>query len=493
MAGYDAFDGTAEWAGGDDDDDFDFEDFDAIDDDLDIVDFGDVAATIGLPDELAPLRLPPLPELVAQARAARLAARLAAVVAWSGDGGRRTDADGDLTDADAADGAASLGVTPEEFAYLWEYALTADWLDFADEDSAEAETGPDEESLVVPGETAASWASGDDADVLHAWRKTMVSVLSSTLDVAADADPELAALLDFEGQGLAMAVMLFLARGEGIPVSDLSEMLLQSVSPDPQEEEGSEAAEEWALTQGDPALLILRKLAEAGAAGPSDDGVVRLTPLGLWAVREELTDVGIDIPLLPATAAEMTGAQLLLVAEGADPGEFEAESDAWIAARDPEQAARELLGIAVADGPGYRLLAVLAANRIGAGAEPVWRENLEVPQLRPYAKVALTALAEQASPGAVVPGLEPLPDDLAWVATDVLSLACDDDEPDPDAITESFREAVPAGEEAALFELMACGTHPDAIDVLRHLSRHHPDKNIASQARAAASKAKKRG
>jgi hypothetical protein len=488
MAGDDAFDGTAEWADGDDD--LEFEEFDAVDDDFDIVDFGDVVTAIGLPGELAPLRLPPLPELAARAAAARLPGQLAAVVEWAGEDGRLTDAEGDLTDADAADGARSLGVEPADFAYLWEYALTADWLDFADSD--DEDSGEGDESLVVPGETAAGWASGGDADVLLAWRQTMVSVLSSTLDVAADANPELAALLDFEGQGLAMAVMLFLARGEGLPVSDLSEMLLQSASPELGEDDSTDAADEWVQTQGDPALLILRKLADADAAEPPDDGVVRLTPLGLWAVREELTDVGIDIPLLPASAAEMTAAQLLLAAEDAERDEFEATSDAWIAARGPGEAASELLGIAAADGPGPRLLAVSVVTRIGGGAEPAWRENLEVPQLRPYAKMALAALAEQAPPGTVAPDLEPLPDDLAWVATDVLALACDDDEPDPEMIVESFRDAVPAGEESALFELMSRGTHPDAIDVLKHVGRYHPDKNIASQARTAANQATSR-
>lgn len=133
MAGDDdAFDGAARWVGGDDD--LEFTGLDAVDDDFDIVDFGDVVTAIGLPGELAPLRLPPLPELAARARTARLAGQLEAVVAWAGEDGRLTDVDGDLTDADAADGARSLGVEPADFAYLWEYALTADWLDFDDED-----------------------------------------------------------------------------------------------------------------------------------------------------------------------------------------------------------------------------------------------------------------------------------------------------------------------------------------------------------------------
>jgi hypothetical protein len=462
-------------------------------DDIDIVDFGDVVAAVGLPGELPALRLPPRAELAAQAAAAPLPGQLAALVAWSGGSGRTADLEGDLSAEDMADGARALGVTPEEFSYLWEYALAADWLDFADEEEEDgaADETDEGDSLVVPGEMAASWSSGEEAEVLRAWRKTMVSVLSSTLDVAADASLELAALFDFEGQGLAIAVMLFLARGEGLSVSDLSEMLLESATADLDDEDASEATDEWVEAQGDPALLILRKLAEANAVTPPDDGVVKLTPLGLWALREELADVGIDIPLLPARTADMTADQLLLVAGEAEVGEFEATSDAWVATRDPEQAARELLGIAAGDGPDSRLLAVSVVTRIGGAAEPAWRDSLEVPELRPYAKMALTGLAVESS-AAVQPGLEPLPEDLAWVATDVLAIACDDEDPDPDAIAESFRDAVPAGEESVLFDLMSRGVHPDALDVLQHVSKYHPDKKIAGQARTAASKAASR-
>jgi hypothetical protein len=471
---------------------FDFGDGDSYVDDIDIVDFGDVVAAVGLPGELPPLRLPPRTELAAQAAVAPLPGQLAALAAWSGGSDAIADSEGDLSAEDMADGAHALGVTPEEFGYLWEYALTADWLDFVDEEPEDSEAGQGEEgdegdSLVVPSEMAASWSSGEDAEVLRAWRKTMVSVLSSTLDVAADASPELATLFDFEGQGMTMAVMLFLARGEGLPVSDLSEMLLESATADLDDADASEASDEWVEARGDPALLILRKLAEASAVTPPDDGVVKLTPLGLWALREELTDVGIDIPLLPARTADMTADQLLLVAGEAEVGEFEATSDAWVATRDPERAARELLGIAAGDGPDSRLLAVSVVTRIGGAAEPAWRDSLEVPELRPYAKMALTGLAVESS-SAVQPGLEPLPEDLAWVAADVLAIACDDEDPDPDAIVESFRDAVPAGEEPELFDLMSRGVHPDARRVLQHISKYHPDKKIASQARTAAGK-----
>jgi hypothetical protein len=84
------------------------------------------------------------------------------------------------------------------------------------------------------------------------------------------------------------------------------------------------------------------------------------------------------------------------------------------------------------------------------------------------------------------------PDDLAWVATDLLALAIDEEFPDPDDLVIAFREAVPAGREQLLFEGMARGTHPDTVPVLNHLGEYHPDKAIAKAARTAAHKAASR-
>ncbi len=75
------------------------------------------------------------------------------------------------------------------------------------------------------------------------------------------------------------------------------------------------------------------------------------------------------------------------------------------------------------------------------------------------------------------------PEDLAWVATDLLTLAIDEEFPDPDYLAVSFREAVPAGREQMLFDGMARGEHPDTVDVLNHLGEYHPDKQVAKAAR----------
>ncbi|MGH3271738.1 MAG: hypothetical protein ACRDN1_22145, partial [Trebonia sp.] len=88
--------------------------------------------------------------------------------------------------------------------------------------------------------------------------------------------------------------------------------------------------------------------------------------------------------------------------------------------------------------------------------------------------------------------LEMTPDDLAWVATDLLTLAIDEEFPDPEYLAISFREAVPAGRESMLFDGMARGDHPDTVDVLTHLGQYHPDKQVAKAARTAAHKAASR-
>lgn len=472
-------------------DDLDDEDFDddLDDEDPEMLGFGDVADAIGLPDELPALRLPTEAELAGLAGSSVLTAKLAALADWVGANGRTIDEEGDLPEAESAEAARALGVDEGEFPFLWEYALTGDWIAL-DEDPG---FDPDEEpgagtAQVTRSQTAQAWSSGGDSGVLGAWRSTLVSVLASTFDVPLDGASEPASYMQMEGQGIAMAIMLFLARGEGLALTEISEVILESATSELDDDAATEAKHAWLTAYGDPAWLITAALTQLGAVIPpaAEDRVVRLTPLGLWAAREELTDIGVAVALLPASVTDMSAEQFLLIADDISRDEFEAESDAWVAARDPEQAARELLAAAGAEAPELRLLAVSAVARIGAAAGPAWQASLGVPELRPYAKMVLAELAAGAS-GSVPDDLEPSPEDLAWIATDVLVLACDDEDPDPDAVAESLADSVAAGEEATLFEVMAQSAHPNAIDVLMHIGRHHANKRIAKDARTAAS------
>ena len=477
-----------------DDDDFEYEDI-------------DIKEALGLPDALPPIRLLPLPELAAQARRAPLPGQLAALAAWVGKDGREVDEDGDLTDEDQAAAVTALGVTAEDFDFLWEYALGVEWLLF----------DPEDEDRVLPGETADDWASGDDESVFAAWSSTLAAVLGETLELYGP-DPEFDAEADdaeadedededgdefnFTGQGMAIAILLFLARREGLTEDEFSEVLWENAAggvvdegDEDTREELAEARERWEEEYGDPARLLLDKLHTLLAISETDEAI-RLTPLALAALHEQLVEAGVEIPLLPQTAAELTGAELLAMAEGISDTEFEAEASAWSASRGADAAARELLELAAEGEPGERMLAVAAVTQIGAPAEAALRASLGVPQVRGYAKVTLLSLSglDEANGGSTdIPAeLELGPDDLAWLATDLLTLACDDEYPDPDDLAVSFREAVPLGQEVPLFEAMVRSAHPDAVDVLEHLGQYHPDKQVAKAARTAAHKAASR-
>jgi len=467
-----------------------------VDDDFDYEDI-DIKDALGLPDALPPIRLQPLPELAAQARVAPVTRQLAALAEWVGKDGREVDELGDLTPDGLAGAMEAVGVDDDELAFLWECALSVEWLAFDDEDR------------VIPGETADDWASGTDESVVSAWSLTFSAVLGETLelygpDIDEEEDEE-ELEFDFAGQGMAMAILLFLARREGLTFEEFAEVLWENAAGghDEDDEEAhdeiAEARAEWEEAYGDAARLLVDKLKDTRAVTEEvteEDDLIKLTPLALAALHEQLVEAGVEIPLLPQTAAELSGAELLAMAAGITDTEFEAEVEAWTAARGADAAARELLELAADAEPGERMIAVAAVTSLGAQAEPAWRDSLPVPQVRAYAKVALAQLSG-ADPEAAVPAdlpeeLEMTPEDLAWVATDLLTLAIDEEFPDPEYLAISFREAVPAGREQMLFDGMARSTHPDTADVLDHLGEHHPDKQIAKAARTAAHKAASR-
>ena len=476
------------------------------DDGTDDIDLTSLKEAFELPDSLPPIRLPSIAELAAQAREAPLPGQLAALAMWVGSG-RRVDEEGDLSPSDAAAAAAAAGVGADDFAFLWEYAIEADWLSYDDAD----------EDLVLPGEVAEAWVDDTDEDVRFAWDATFSAVLSETLEVAGAArasslaaseddeddgeddedegdepggDVEGEPTLDFLGLPLALAILLFTSRAEGVPRAELTEVFWADAAVDMTPAQAAVAREEWLAAYGDPVELLLGKLAALSAVTEAGD-IVWLTPLALAELRDRLVEEGVDIALLPPTAAELTGAELLAMAEGVSEDEFYAESAAWAAARGADPAARELLDLGAHGDPGDRLLAVAAVSRMGAAAAPAWRDSLNVPPMSGYAKITLATL-ENDGPAGRSAGLEPSPADVAWMATDLLALACDDEYPDPDELVVSFNEAVPAGGEAALFDAMSRGVHPDAVAVLNHVGKYHPDKRVAKAARTAAHKAASR-
>jgi hypothetical protein len=407
-------------------------------------------------------------------------------LAWWLGAGRAVTEDEELASDDAAEAAGELGIDVARLPYLWWMALDAVFIDL-DEDPANA----------VPGESAHAWDEGDEDETLDIWEMVFGLVIGDTLDAAAALDPGRSEALDFSGHGAALAVTLFLARPDGLHVAEVSEVIRAAATDELPPAQAEEAWQSWVREHGDPARLLLDLMAEHHAVQISDaeDGpVARLTPLGLAAIREQLVESGVEIPLLP-DAEHMTAAQLISLAAGASEEEFTAETAAWLSYRTAEPAARELLAVAAASDPASRILAVgVVITEIGAPAEPAWREALDRIELRAYAKAALAALADGDPAVASLPGLEPDDHELAWMITDALAAEGWDDPDDvaghePEALATRLSETVPAGQELAVFELMARVPHPDAADVLTVIGKHHPDKKIAKLARKSAYKA----
>ena len=445
----------------------------------------DLKEAFGLPDQMAPLRLPMPEDLAAQARHAPLMAQLRRLAWWLG-AGRAVTEDEELASGDAAEAAAELGVDVARLTHLWWLALDAVFVEL-DEDETHA----------IPGESAHAWDEGDEDEVLDLWEMVFALVIGDTLDAAASLDPDRSGELDFSGHGAALAVALFLARPDGLPVAEISQVIRAAATDELPPAQADEDWQSWVQAHGDPAQLLLDLMAELHAieiADAEDGPVARLTPLGLAAVRTQLVQSGVEIPLLPDTE-HMTAAQLIAMAEGVSEEEFTAEAAAWLSYRSAEAAARELLAVAAAADAASRILAVsVVMTELGALAEPVWREELGRIELRGYAITALATLSGGDPAADPLPGLEPDVRDLAWMITDALAAEGWDDPGDdtglqPEALAKRLGEAIPAGQELAMFELMARLPHPDAADVLTVIGRRHPDKKIAKLARKSAYKA----
>jgi hypothetical protein len=443
----------------------------------------------GLPDRLPAIRLPALDELAALARKSPLLAEVARLAEWAGPR-RAVEQEGELTAADTIAAAAELGIEigdpaavtamfdVPELAHLWDLTVDIGFLE---------DEGDDDAPEVVAGEAARQWRSGTDLEVLTIWSQALAFLSAESLAIDAELDRELGDSFDFYDAGVGLVTVLFLARGEGVLVALADEVIRQNATVELSAAEASEAWAAWTGAHGGPAAVLVRRLAELGAVRVDDEDegpVARLTPLGSWAVREELIESEVEVPLLPPPA-EMTAADLVAAAPGATAEELAAETSAWMALRDPDEAIRELLDYAQHSDPAERMIAITTVRRLGAVAEPRWQAALEVPVLRPYAKMALTEIA-----GGPQPGLEHETADAAWMLVDLLAVTPEAAE--PGELSARLAQAIAPGLEEVTFDAMSRLPHPYAPAVLTLIGQEHPDKKVAKAARRYAYKAASR-
>jgi hypothetical protein len=444
----------------------------------------DLKESLGLPDRLPPLRLPVADELAGLARDVPFLAQARRLAGWLEEG-RRVEGD-ELGGADVVEAARAVGIEipgivttmrdVPEFVHLWSVAEETGFIDFDEDEAAN-------DGVARPGDGLREWPDGTAEQVLDVWDAAFTGILADSLLIDTDyLDTDRGADLDFEGVSVALIVLVFLNRGEGLPIAELSTLLEETATVELSPREADVAWRTWIGAHGDPAEVLLDRLADLGAVVIDEDDV-RTTALANWSVRNMLVDSGVEVPLSPPVE-EMDAQDLIESAQGSTEEELNDEAAAWFELHDPVEAVRELLEVARSGGPFERMFGTSLAAQAGSAAEPVWREMLDEPELRPYAKMALAQLGGVDLYEAPA-GLEMVLEDVAWMLTDVLATSVDS----PEEIAGQVKESIPPGQEDELFAVMWRLPHPDAADVLTAIGEHHPDRRIAKSARKAAFKA----
>ncbi|MFD5037591.1 hypothetical protein ACFWNI_10875 [Streptomyces sp. NPDC058377] len=484
---------------------------------------------------LPPVRLHTEAELARDALAAPLLARAARLARWAGPT-TRVGAGGELVDAQLPAAAAHLGLADDEdgAAYAseaWRLAVDTGLVDVEDpqdEEEAEAEGADGEaEGTVTAGENLALLTSGSPQDVLAIWLDGLEAVHADatapafddfadligedgSVDFdALDWDPEQEAeFLDGVLGNLYLLTLSDAGPGDGpVPLPALAaSMVVPEDMGEPTDEVLEQVSE--AMMRLDDQFRVLepigiveyRPVDETLLTGegeeatpPADDedvtryGMVRLTPLGLYGIRERMLEAGVDAPAVGDLADK--GADVLLDGIAYYPEEAaRTEVGLWLGRRGAEgaeTAAAELLGAARGGdrrAPLRRLHCQQALALVGPEAEPAVRAVLGDPELGGLARVWL---AERGA--ADVPA--PPESMIFWLAVDTIAAQLD-----ADGEMEELQELVEglSGQHSGFFDEAWRVDHPATAEVLEAMGRLHSDKGAAKAARKAAYKARSR-
>ncbi|AZS71192.1 hypothetical protein DDE74_09755 [Streptomyces lydicus] len=493
---------------------------------------------------LPPVRLHSEAELARDALSAPLMARAAKLARWA-ERGVPVGVGGQILEEPLAAATEHLGLTGDEdgpayTAEAWQLAVDTGLVEITEtEESEDGADLPDDATagIATPGEELGLLTSGSPQDILDIWLGGMETVLADAaapdladladqlteggeLDLdALDWNPEEEAeLLDGILGNLYLLTALNERPDQEVPLPALAASM---IVPDDMDEPTDDVLEEVseAMMRLDDQFRVLEpiglvayqpvdealieELDEDGetvlpqgpggtSAEPLTDedvsryGLVRLTPLGVYAVRARMLDAGVHAPAVGDLTDK--GADVLLDALPDYPEALaQAESELWLTARTPLDAARDLLAAARGDderAPRRRLAAQQTLSLVSPDAEAALREVLDDRQLGGLARVWL---AERALPG--IP--EPSQEMIFWLTVD--TIAAQLDIADEEATTE-LRDLVQGLTEqhSGFFDTAWRVDHPATADVLEAMGRLHPDKKAAKEARKAAFKARSR-
>ncbi|MBT2524932.1 hypothetical protein J7E91_05635 [Streptomyces sp. ISL-99] len=481
---------------------------------------------------LPPVRLHSDAELAREALTSPLLARAARLARWAGPA-TRVGAGGELVDEQLPEAAEHLGLSADEdgaaeASEAWRLAVDAGLVDVTDpEEGADEADGAEGDAeatgTVTAGENLALLTSGSPQDVLAIWLDAFEAVFADAtapvLDDLADAiaedgqidfealewDPEVEA--DFLEGVLGNLYLLTVSGGAAEGPVPLPALAASMIVPDDMGEPTDDVLEQVsdAMMRLDDQFRVLEPIglvtyrpvdealmAEEGAEPqpPVDDedvtryGMVGLTPLGLYGVRARMLEAGVDAPAVGDLADK--GAEALLDGIAYFPeASAGAETQMWLARREPAAAARELLAAARgrdSGAPLRRLRSQQALSLVGPGAEDAVREVLDDAELGGLARVWLAEHGASDVP--------PPPESMIfWLAIDTIAAQLDADG-EPDELQGLL--AGLTGRHSGFFDAAWRVDHPATADVLEAMGRLHPDKKAAKEARKAAFKARSR-
>ncbi|MGW2730718.1 hypothetical protein, partial [Streptomyces sp. NPDC001494] len=327
---------------------------------------------------LPPVRLRPEAELARAALSTPLLSRAARLARWAGPG-TRVDAGGGLVEEQLPAAAELLGLSGDDAAAhaseAWRVAVDAGLVAVTDEEAG----------TVTAGEELALLTAGSPHDVLTVWLSALETVVADAsvpdLDGLLDAmdeggevdfasldwDPEaeaefldgvlgtLYALTVAEGGAgegpvplPALAASVIVPSDMGEPTNDVLEQVSDAMM---RLDDQFRMLEPVGLVEYQPVDEALMADADEEPAAPVDDtdvsryGMVRLTPLGAYGLRARLLEAGFEAPAVGELADK--GADALL--DGTSrfgQSAARAETEQWLARREPLASARELLAAA---------------------------------------------------------------------------------------------------------------------------------------------------
>ncbi|GGL83521.1 hypothetical protein GCM10010129_28980 [Streptomyces fumigatiscleroticus] len=464
---------------------------------------------------LPPVRLRPEAELARDALSTPLLSRAARLARWAGED-TRVDSGGGLVDEQLPAAAEVLGLSGDDGAAhageAWRVAVDTGLVEITDEEAG----------TVAAGEDLALLTGGSPQDALGVWLGALETVLADAtvpdldglleavdeggeIDLSSlDWDPEaearfldgvlanlyvLTAGEDGPGAGPvplpALAASMIVPSGMAEPTNDVLEQVSDAMM---RLDDQFRLLEPAGLVEYRPVDEALMADADEEPAAPADDtdvsryGMVRLTPLGLYGLRARLLEAGFTAPAVGDLADK--GADALLDGTAVyPPGAARAETEQWLARREPLAAARELLAAARgsdAGAPLRRLRCQQALSLVGATAEPALGEVLDDAELGGLARVWLTEHGARDVPA-------PPEAMIFWLTIDTVAaqLAVEGDSEELLALVQGL-----AQQHSGFFATAWRVDHPATADVLEAMGRLHPDKRIAKEARKAAFKAR---